>query len=395
MKLSLCTIVKDEETSLPVCLGSVKDVVDEMVIVDTGSQDRTPEIAKEFGAKVINFTWNDDFASARNYSLQAATGDWILVLDADEVLSQKIIPDLRQILNKEDLILTNLVRHEVGASQSPYSLVSRLFRNRPEIQFSHPYHAIVDDSVLQLCQREPHWQIADLKAVAIEHYGYQPGTIIARDKVERAKAAMERYLQQYPDDAYTCSKLGALYVEIGKFMPGIELLEKGLITVNNPLVRYELHYHLGIAYSRQGELDKAKKQYQLAAELPILPQVKLGAYNNWGNLLKAEGNLSGAILAYQKTIEIDPRFAFGHYNLGLVWKQMGRLEFAIAAYQKAIELNPMYAEAYQNLGVTLLKGGNVTASLKAFSQAITLHEQFNPSEAERIRKELRTLGFQL
>ncbi len=86
MRISLCMIVKDEEEMLPRCLAAVAEHVDELVIVDTGSTDRTVEIAESFGADVVEFPWNGSFADARNVSLDRATGDWILWLDADEVL---------------------------------------------------------------------------------------------------------------------------------------------------------------------------------------------------------------------------------------------------------------------------------------------------------------------
>lgn len=91
MKLSLCMIVKNEQETLAKCLNSVKGIVDEMIIVDTGSTDKTPKIAQQFGAKVHSFNWCDDFAKARNASLSYATGQWILVLDADEILDPEIV----------------------------------------------------------------------------------------------------------------------------------------------------------------------------------------------------------------------------------------------------------------------------------------------------------------
>ena len=84
MRISLCMIVKDEEEMLPGCLAAVAEHVDEIVVVDTGSTDRTVEIAESFGANVVEFPWNGSFADARNVSLDHATGDWILWLDADE-----------------------------------------------------------------------------------------------------------------------------------------------------------------------------------------------------------------------------------------------------------------------------------------------------------------------
>jgi len=80
-EVSLCMIVKNEETYLPRCLSSIKDIVDEIIIIDTGSSDRTIEIAKSFGAQVHYFQWNNNFGEARNESLKYATKDWILILD--------------------------------------------------------------------------------------------------------------------------------------------------------------------------------------------------------------------------------------------------------------------------------------------------------------------------
>src|SRR3712207_9594713 len=86
MTLSLCMIVKDEEAMLGRTLAAIREHVDEIVVVDTGSQDRTVEIAESFGAKVVHHEWTGDFSEARNVSLEAATSDWIIYLDADEVL---------------------------------------------------------------------------------------------------------------------------------------------------------------------------------------------------------------------------------------------------------------------------------------------------------------------
>ena len=82
--ISLCMITKNEENYLEQCLDSAKEIADEIIIVDTGSTDKTKEIAKSFGAKIVDFKWNEDFSEARNESLKHATKEWILVLDADE-----------------------------------------------------------------------------------------------------------------------------------------------------------------------------------------------------------------------------------------------------------------------------------------------------------------------
>ncbi|NJL61827.1 MAG: tetratricopeptide repeat protein [Methylacidiphilales bacterium] len=396
MKLSLCTIVKNEEATLAKCLNSAKSIVDEIVVLDTGSTDKTIEIAQDLGAKVYHFPWNNDFSAARNEALKYVTGDWVLVLDADEALIPKIKSQIRQVIEMPEYILINLLRYEVGASQAPYSMVSRLFRKHSEIKFSRPYHAIVDDSISDILCKEPDWQIGHLETVAILHEGYRQEVINKQNKFSKAKAAMEGFININPHDPYVCSKLGALYVESGKVAEGIELLQRGIASKQaNIDLMYELHYHLGIAYTRTQDIRKAVSHYQAAIKLVVMPILKLGAYNNLGNLLKALGDLRSAKSAYEMTIRIDPNFATGHYNLGMTLKAMGLFVDAIAAYQHAVQLNPDYGDAYQNLGVVWLKVGNQKASLAAFNKAISLHEKNNPNEAMRLRQGLEEMGLLL
>ncbi|MGP1386679.1 MAG: tetratricopeptide repeat protein [Thainema sp.] len=388
-------IVKNEAETLPKCLASVQNLVDEMIVLDTGSTDETVKIAEEWGAIAPSFNWVNDFAAARNAALQHVTGDWVLVLDADEQLAPEAIPAVKDAIQSENTLVVNLIRQEIGATQSPYSLVSRLFRKHPDIHFTRPYHAMIDDSVAQILQQEPQWQIQSLPQIAILHEGYQPGAIASRDKLARAEAAMSSYLADHPNDAYVCSKLGALYVQQGRVKDGVELLQRGLQDTNalDPGVAYELHYHLGIAYRQQGDPNRAVQHYQTAIQQRILPSLKLGALNNLGAILQAAGHLTPARQLYEQVIQVDPTFAPGHYNLGMVRKGLGDLAGAIAAYERALELHPSYADAYQNLGVVYLKLGRVPESLDAFRQAITLHDQHNPAEAQRLRQGLLEMGF--
>ena len=396
--LSFCIIVKNEEAALPQCLASVRDVVDEMVVLDTGSTDSTIAIAQSFNARVYSFEWCNDFSAARNESLKYVQGDWVLVLDADEVLVPEIIPELRQAICSQHHLLINLVRQEVGAAQSPYSMVSRLFRRHPDIHFTRPYHAMVDDSVEAILRHEPDWQIGYLPDVAILHYGYQASAIASRDKFTKARTIMEGFLADHPADPYVCSKLGALYVAMGAKTRGLRLLEWGLRSLQNQSqieapILYELHYHLGCVYAEQNSLQ-AEQHYQLAVQQSILPILKLGAINNWGNLLKEKGDLLGAKALYEQALEIDPALAIAHHNLGITLKALGQFGDAIAHYQTAIDLQPNYAEAHQNLGVVLLKLGSVQESLVAFGQAIALHEKAGSAEGDRIKQGLRAMGFE-
>jgi len=400
MDLSLCMIVRNEAEQLPRCLTSVASLVDEMVVLDTGSTDDTLAIAQSFGATVAECPWTDDFSAARNVALGYATKSWVLVLDADEYLAPEAIPAIRAAIQSEDLLVVNLIRHEIGATQSPYSLVSRLFRRHPGVRFSRPYHALIDDSVLEVMAHEPQWQIGELPVVAIAHEGYQPGAIAQQNKAARAQAAMARYLTEHPEDVYALSKLGGLRVEEGDVAEGIQLLKRGLRLQEqgrspNPALTYELHYHLGIALVRQKNPDLALSHYRVALKQLIGDRLKLGAYINLGSGLKAKGDLEAAQQCFQQAVAIAPDFALAHYNLGTLLRLNGNPKEAVSHYQQAIQLAPHYAEAHQNLGVALLSLGKVRDSLDAFRRAIALHEAAHSPEADRIRQELQTLNFQV
>jgi len=400
MGISLCMIVRNEAENLSRCLESVRSLTDELVVLDTGSTDDTVAIAQSYGATVAHFPWNDNFADARNEALRHVTGDWVLVLDADETLAEEAVPLIQQAIAQKDVLVINLLRHEIGAAQSPYSLVSRLFRRHPDLRFNRPYHALIDDSVLDLMQREPQWKVVDLPRVAILHKGYEAGAIAQHNKADRARAAMERYLAEHPDDVYGYSKLGALYVQEGEVEKGIQLLKQGLHlqerqATPNPMLAYELHYHLGIARTRQQNPDLALSHYRVALKQSVGDRLKVGAYTNLGSLLKQANQLEEARQCFQHCVDCAPDFALGHFNLGTTLRTMGKPKEAIAHYHRAIELEPDHAEFHQNLGVALLKLGRVRESLEAFRKAIALHEPTHPQEAERIRQSLQELGFEV
>ena len=110
-QLSLVVIARDEQEFIAACLQSALNVVDEIIVVDTGSTDETAEIARECGAKVIQYAWNDDFAAARNAGADAATGDWLLILDADERLAPNSAETIRKALRNGSFALGMLPLH--------------------------------------------------------------------------------------------------------------------------------------------------------------------------------------------------------------------------------------------------------------------------------------------
>ncbi len=400
--LSLCMIVRDEEQLLGACLDSVKDCVDNVVIVDTGSIDRTIEIAQAFNSQrptqVHHFTWCDDFSAARNAALKYVTGDWVLVLDADERLVKEMSDEIRSAIAPIDRLVVNLIRQEVGADQSPYSLVSRLFRRHPKIEFKRPYHAMIDDAVEQILQQEPEWKIVTIDRISVLHEGYQNELIVSRNKMYKARQTMERFLNSNPTDPYVCSKLGALYCDVGEIEKGRMLLERGLQSPNlDPNTNYELEYHFGSLCAKQGEIQAADEAYQRAIAQPILDRLKLGAIVNWGVLRQTHDDLETAAWIYQEAIRIDETCAVAHYNLGITFKAMGNLLASVQCYQTAIVLQPNNAHIYQNLGVVLMKLERSDESLNAFKSAIELHQNKNTpescAESELIVRSLCEMGF--
>jgi tetratricopeptide (TPR) repeat protein len=210
MRLSLCMIVRDEQEMLPRCLASVVDAVDEMVIVDTGSTDDTVEIARSFGARVLFHEWTGSFAQARNVSFEAAGGDWLLCLDADEVLVEEDAPLLRSLTGRtwrEAFYLseTNYTGDlEDGTAVTHNAL--RVFRNRPEYRFEGRLHE-------QIAHCLPGYLPERIEAsgVRIEHYGYLGAVRDSREKSRRNIELLRLQQSESPPTPFLHYNLGSEY----------------------------------------------------------------------------------------------------------------------------------------------------------------------------------------
>ncbi|HEU4701867.1 MAG TPA: glycosyltransferase family 2 protein, partial [Conexibacter sp.] len=191
-RLSLCMIVKDEEEMLPRCLAAAAPAVDEIVIVDTGSSDRTIEIAREFGAIVIEREWTGSFSEARNVSFDAASGDWLMFLDADEVLVEEDVERLRRLSGKtwrEAFYLTEIsYTGELGDGTAATHTALRVFRARPEYRFSGSLHEQIAETLpLHIPER------IEATDIRVEHFGYL-GAV--RDAKEKSRRNVELLLRQ-------------------------------------------------------------------------------------------------------------------------------------------------------------------------------------------------------
>ena len=385
--LSLSMIVRNEEARLGACLASVKGFVDEMVVVDTGSEDRTIAIAEAAGARVEQIPWPGDFAPARNTALTFLSGDWVLVLDADEQLRPEAIPELKTLMADPNVLVINLLRFEVGAAMAPYSSVSRLFRRHPQIQWSGPYHSMVDDSVQALITQEPHWTVAHCREPALLHEGYRPELLEGSDKAQRLREAMESELMQHPGDAYASAKLGGLLVSEGRHADAITLLNTALTTAAaDAPQRYELLLHLGLALT-PSDPSAAVQAYRDALAIPQDPRASLGARLNLAARLMEQSQLDEAIALTRTATEQAPEVAMAWYNLGLMQRQAGDIAGALQSYDRALRLSPENAACHQNLAVAQLLGGNIDAARNSFRTAITLlQSQGQHEQASQLRE---------
>lgn len=373
--LSLSMIVRDEEAQIEDCLRSVKDFADEMVLLDTGSVDGTISLAQACGARVERMEWPGDFAPARNAALEHVSGDWVLVLDADEKLRSEAIPQLKALMAQPDVLVINLLRHELGAAMAPYSNVSRLFRRHPRIRWSKPYHSMIDESVNALLTEEPGWRVANCTEPALLHEGYRPDLLAGSDKAERLRQSMESWLQDQPDDPYACAKLGALEVSDGNRNRGISLLRHGLEQLpegdGSSAERYELLLNLGIALASE-DSDAAVQCYREALEQPLETRLSLGARLNLAALLMQRNELEEAVQLTTTACQRAPEVALAWYNLGLMERRRGDLLAAIKAYERSLSVNPSHPESHQNLAVARLMGGDIDGARSGFRQAIAL-----------------------
>ncbi|HEX9024737.1 MAG TPA: glycosyltransferase, partial [Geobacteraceae bacterium] len=292
--VSLCMIVRDEERHIVRCLSSCRPLVHEMVVVDTGSRDRTAELAELLGARLIHHSWRDDFAEARNVSLAAATGDWILVMDGDEALSVRDYSLFRKVLDETvhpaafSLTSRNYTtgvtqerftpldgsypEDEAGFGWTPSEKV-RLFPNHFEIHFVGVVHELVESSVTSAglsMYNHP---------VPVHHYGELDGS-----RSERNKSVM--------------------------------------------------YYEMGRRKLREGKRDQ-KAIYELAVQAG-----GMGRYQEAEEL-------------WLEFLEQNIGMPVAWFNLGYVYLRMGRVEHARVATEQALSLQPDYPAALANLAICL------------------------------------------
>ena len=410
-RLTLCMIAGNEEERLGKCLESVQGLVDEIVVVDTGSTDRTVEIAESFGAKLGSFPWNDNFSDARNESLKLATGDWIMWLDPDDLLPQdmhgKIREAMRAGLGKKKAYFWIL---DDQGYEPVTCLQLRLFPNLPGVEFRQPIHEQLAPSLIELgVSCEP-------TEIRVVHTGYTTPEVV-REKQERYLGIMESWLADHPDDyivrshaAQTQYIHGRLDEAIANYHQIIE--DSACHSDHNLIIETTARLFLGRCYIRTEQYEDALENLQRAYELDdqyALTLLTLGeCYTRMGRHdealevlerakqfegkvsftatdpratrysirfaigenLESKGVLDDALVAYREASEADPRKSSVLGAMSTVYRKLGQRDLAIETLERARELDPDNLQHAFNRGTFYLEEGADEEARALFEQVV-------------------------
>jgi len=348
-RISAAMIVRDEEQVLEDCLRSIGDQVDEIVITDTGSSDRSREIAASFGARLLERPWDDDFAAARNHSLEAATGDWILYIDADERLDAPRRNHLRRTIAGHPRAAAFLMRLQPKQGFTSY-LEARMFRRDPGIRFTGRIHEQVWPGITALCAAQG--LTVGRCAARILHVGYDGD--LSR-KHQRDLPLLQRAVQEDPNRVYCWWHLGDTLAALGRRQEAEVALRTAIRVANRngiPRDRFEA----SVAYQTLARMRFDAGEDALAvieeglAALPedqalifmkaraLINQQRHEAALSFLRQLAAHdpGSFADPILAYDQRI-------FGEFALdltGVALLRLGRFAEAADAFDQAAAAAP-------------------------------------------------------
>lgn len=305
--LSVCLIVKNEEAYLAECLESIREIADQLVIVDTGSTDRTLDIARSFNAEIYHFDWVNDFSAARNESIKYARCDWVLWIDADERLTKESVPVLKKLLKfeKQPVIYTIRIKNlQEDKKNFTLSNAHRLFTNHRRIQFTGKIHEQISPSAKKVGADERPC------AVVLDHLGYS----ITGDEKSRKQARNRKILEAE--------------VEVG------------------PKNAYA-HFTLAHNYKVDGELELAEKHYKIALGLDQFDtKMKASLLNTYADALFDLGRIDEVAPLIDKSLKLQKRQNAAHF---IRYKYLLKLNDLQGAIQALLTIQNQYADI-QNHG---------------------------------------------
>jgi glycosyltransferase involved in cell wall biosynthesis len=362
VRISACVIAKNEAENIARCLQSVKPVVNEMIVVDTGSSDDTVNIARELGAKIFYYQWNHDFAAARNYALKQAKGDWIIFLDADEYIVAGKIPNVRPFIEQahanpviESVICLMENTSGLDGTLRGCNPTVRIFRNSREIRYEGKVHEAIYK------KGKPTKAVMDSEqAIVIRHTGYT--RVSFASKLERNNALLEEELKQgivrdltyhYLCDGYW--KLGRYEKALAFARQAIERNFSNTMMAHKPyVVQISSMVHLGTYPEAAIEEMLAEALRKFAHHPEIILQQAIFYMNN--------GRYRSALEAFRQAVAANDNYndlklnnefpgqrASAHRNLARLYDLMNDPVTALDCYVKALQYDKYDREAFYGL----------------------------------------------
>jgi tetratricopeptide (TPR) repeat protein len=394
-RISACMIVKDEEKLLPECLLSIRDWVDEIVLVDTGSSDRTREIAQEFGARVIEQPWSGDFSHHRNFSIEQASGDWIFIIDADERFILEDVPTVIDAMRAGRFkVLSVGVFNVYGRDEERRTFCNsyRFFRRDLNLRYTGIVH-----NALELPP-----DVAVLRTTArIKHLGYDLSAEQMSAKFERTRALLQKQLSENPDDVFALFNYSELLRGVEPTISeenASEILRCSgrVTTLVSPIDAARRHLRL-MALNQSAVACLALKDYHRALgyceqALALRPDY-LDALFNAGLAQYGLRDFNAAITSFQNYCRVQADFDaageampiilsypdaldFAHNSLGALYEIVGQPNQAIRHYLQTMEKNPRFRDTAGQLGRLYAERGEFEAAERWYRHQLT----FRPTQ---------------
>lgn len=347
--VSVCMIAKNEEKNIEKCLAAIKPYGFEIILVDTGSADRTKEIAARYTDKIYDFKWVDDFSAARNFSLKHASNDYVLILDCDEVITELDIDLMSDLISKHpDSVGRLAIDNHYISNQTDMVYQDRLGRlfHRKFFHFESAIHEQITHDTKGM-----HYESYDLPLL-VDHVGYLGSVTDLRSKVERNNTLLFHELERDPENPYLYFQIGQSYnmiydydnsyIYYGKALeydvdPQEEWVQMMIIAYANALL------HTG----RQEEALQLEAVYDAFATTSDF-------FCCMGQIYMANGQYMKAMMEFVKAIhcpvvrETGTNTFIPTYNIGLINEMMGKTEAALVHYRNCGDF-PMAVEKVKAL----------------------------------------------
>jgi tetratricopeptide (TPR) repeat protein len=363
-------IVRDNAGTIGPCLESIRPWVDEMIVVDTGSTDETPQIAARLGARVYHFPWCDSFSAARNESLRHARGRWVFWMDSDDTIDADNGRQLRALANGEappSVFGYVMQVHCPGPGEDREADVTevdhvKLFRNRPDLRFDGRIHEQVLPAIRTAGGEVEH------TGVFVVHSGYDHSPEGQKKKLERDLRLLHLELQERPGHPFTLFNLGMTYADVKRYPEAIDYLKQS-IRQSEPGASHlrKAHALLVHTYAESGQAEAAREACRVGLEqFPRDAELRFRA----AVLLHEAGRLPEAVQAYLDILRGDEERHFSsvdrgiksfkaRYNLAVVYQDLGDLASAEREWRLAVEEVPHYRPGWRGLGDVLLRQGKL------------------------------------